>query len=136
MTDNKKYPDSIKVLLAEEIRQEKNNKLSLLGIFAGDDILLNDEPGKALPALVVYAVFRGGKGKSSVKTNIFSPNKEKEIFSRTSEVIMKENQNMIVAFKLTPFEVPAFGKYSIEWIFDNSKKYSFEFEIKKGSLQG
>ncbi len=67
---NDKYPTEVVFLLAEDIREEVRSKLSLLGVFSGDDIIIRGEK-PAIPSLAFFLLIRDGRGtfESSFRIN-------------------------------------------------------------------
>jgi hypothetical protein len=127
------YPSDVQFILSEDFRDEVGKKFSLLGVFAGDDVVLEDEAlGKALPSLCLTVIGRGAEGNFSMSVAIQSPTR-KDLFSdqlpKKSPVDVPKGQNFVARIKLVPFQVLEWGPYEVIFSLDD-KEYRYKFIIK------
>jgi hypothetical protein len=67
-------PSQILFLVAELLRPDLGNKVSIMGAFAAGQVLVN--PGTAFPIFLpfaIYSVFDGGDGTFQVRVRISDP---------------------------------------------------------------
>ena len=127
----KEFPSKAQFLLCEDIREEAHRKLNLVGVFAGDEVLLEgEESGKSLPSLAILAVFKEGKGEFNISTELLDPSGKPHgaVTSETRTVEIKNNKNMVAIFRWIGFLVPAFGDYTFTIKLDD-KSYKYTFSI-------
>jgi hypothetical protein len=133
---DKTYPseDEITFLLCESIRQEANNKLTLIGLFTGGDVLV---PVNAtlitLPTFGLLFIFKDGEGTFSIHASIFSPT-NKLLLARAKLEDSKKDKDgpMVIALMMTPFVTDEIGQFRVEIELD-SEKYERTFEVKKSA---
>lgn len=127
------YPDTCQFILCEDTHQQAdNNKLNIIGVFAGDNIVLNGQPvGGNLPSLCLMAIFRGGQGTYTLSAEIVPPNGVPNLqHAARAQQIAKPDpaQNLVSVFKWINFQVLEFGRYSANIRLDN-QLYSYSFVI-------
>lgn len=131
-------PKRVNFLLADQIREEAGGKLTIIGLYANDEIiLLGDLPeelpiglqGLALPALSILVQLKDGIGNYNGEAQVIDPNGKPLIIPAKLTISLKENvwSNLIVPF--VPFPLPKFGLYTFELKLDN-KKYKYTFTIR------
>lgn len=130
--NKKNYPDSVRFLLCEDIRQELGNKLSILGLFVGDDIVIKGEKeGQVIPSLAILAIFSGGVGEFQVSTKLYRHSRSEPILDLSKyQIIEKKGENITSAIKVAPFKIEEFGEYTAVWNFNGEKEYKYTFKIK------
>lgn len=134
MTSGKLYPTSVRFLLADDIREEKDNKkLHLIGAYIGDDILLRGAPpGVTLPFLALLGIFSGGQGDFMIDVSVFGPDgKEhgKGITLSAGKTDTMKNHAVIIRFP--GFQIPMFGEYTVRFDFDHKKIFEYKFQVKE-----
>ena len=116
------YPPKISTfLIADAIRREVHGKITIIGAFAGGQILL--APGSTFPAalpLAFFTAFTEGEGNFKARLRIFDPNNnrlgnEVEIGSVTK--LPDQPMQLMVNFNVLPF--PMSGTYKIEVSLDD-----------------
>ncbi len=130
-----KLAKKITLLLCEDIREEKGNKLSVMGVY-GYQLVLDRIPAM-LPKLClcvmlteIVTVF------SRFDVTVTLPNSEPILLtiSGMSDVALGENRNLGII--VSPARINAAGKARFELCFDEEKKPSiihrFEIVEKKG----
>lgn len=126
----KKYPNDVRFLLAEDFRTETGKKLTLLGVYAGDDINLGGEAaGQALASLIVLIIGRGALGKFEAKVEIRNPSKELMFDPVNNTLEIVEEQNFVIPLKISPFPIPQLGEYTVTLFLDD-RSYPYHFLIR------
>jgi len=125
------YPNEVCFLLANDSIQEADtNKITLVGFYAGDDIVIKDEsPGKLLGQIVIIAKLRGGSGQYKGKLKLIGPEGELIFEDNNKSLNKKEGENLIIGIKISPFPVKEFGHYKYTVLLDD-KEYCYDFEIR------
>ncbi len=67
---NKSVPksDGSSFLLCEDVREEVNDKLSIIGVFPNDDIVLQKDT--VVPSIMAVLFARGGEGACETKVSL------------------------------------------------------------------
>lgn len=138
----KKYPDSVAFLLADSIRQEIDGKHTIVGVYPGDQVVLNGEPQEisketpnVLPALFLYALFRGGVGSFQATISIKDPHGEQTKPPFTFPIAGQAGVTMTVVANMVPFTVSALGLYTITISLDDTE-YSYSFTVTQATAPG
>jgi hypothetical protein len=117
----KVYPDKIDIFLAADaIRQEIGGKITIMGAFVGNQILL--APDTPLPAhmpLAILAAFYGGEGDFETKLRIKEPSGAESGELVTGRLNKVANQAMQVMVNFGLFGIVSLGKYKIDVILDD-----------------
>lgn len=129
-SDNEKYPDEIKTIISESIREEVNKKLSILGLYVGDNVIVQGEAGGALSSFSILTILRNGNGNIHLKITLYDPDKN-IIHQSLINVEFQPGQNAILPIQLSPFPIKKFGDFVFEIIFDDNEdiKYEYKFNI-------
>ena len=129
-----KYPESFAYFVVDDIREEVGQKITLVGIYAGGNVVLSEKPKEgttlAIPGLAIFATFRGGDGQFKLRVNILGPSGN-ELHTNTQEVTFSKEKAYtlnVMAF-VRPFVVNEFGTYKIH-VFLNERMYEGTFEIQ------
>lgn len=130
----------VNFLIAEDIRAEQNGKVTILGLFPGDTIIMlkgarpeglpEDAPG-ALDRLAILATVIGAPdGLHKFKGRIITPSGELSSpeFS-LGEGTTATGYSHTVVVELRPFVVKQPGPFQLEFFVDH-KMFKFPFEIR------
>src|SRR6267378_1931191 len=126
MISEKQYPSASRFLIADDVREEINKKVSIVGAFTGDEIqvlgvkLGKLEPGHAFP-LALLAVFKGGEGTFDIQFAIITPSNKETKFDQTLKLEMKSGSPANVILKFPLFPLSEFGEYQFVLSFDGGK---------------
>lgn len=132
------YPKTIQFLLADAVRQEQGGKVTVLGLYSGDSVVLQDVlpkefpegmNGLALACLTILAIVRDGQGRFDCNLHLFGPTGT-ELGKGLNSVILDKQKDAPVnlIFPIQPFPIPDFGNYRIAlWI--NKHEYEFKFKV-------
>lgn len=131
------YPKNIQFLLADAVRQEQGGKLTVLGLYSGDSVLLKDTlpkevpdgmEGLALSGLTVVALVRDGQGAFDCTLQLFAPG-GKALGKGVSKlkVDKQKEASTSLIFPIEPFPIPDFGIYRIVL---QLGKHEYEFKFK------
>lgn len=133
----------VKFLLAEEIRQEVEGKLTILGFFANNTVLISKRPADvpedvpaALERLTILAVVSEASddGVHKFKGTFFDPsNNVYKPEQRYGEAAIPKGFSHSLIIELKPFVVPVMGTYQFEFYVDD-KKFTFLFEFRERPL--
>lgn len=116
----KTYPSDAKTdfILCESIRQENNNKLSLLGYAAGYDIGLSPLPTgssqNSTPAVTIAIAFvlRDGEGSFDGKIEIVGPNGAQLGFADVTPIQKNLGDPNVVFINIPALPIQSPGTYS------------------------
>lgn len=132
------YPKDIQFLLADHVRQEEGGKLSLLGFYSGDAVLLKGPlpeeipdglEGIALPGLTIVAVVRDGHGVFNSVIHLYGPNGKELGEGLRGQKLDKGKEgtaNLLVSIQ--PFPIPGFGIYRV-LLELGTHKYEYRFRV-------
>src|SRR5206468_8610616 len=97
---NKSLPksDGSSFLLCEDVREEVNNKLSIIGVFPNDDIVLRKDI--VIPSLMVVLFARGGQGPCETKVSLTDPKGQTIVESPKQTVVLEKNKNHLAAIRV------------------------------------
>jgi hypothetical protein len=108
--------DGSSFLLCEDVREEVNNKLSIVGVFPNDDIVLQKDI--LIPSLMVVLFARGGEGPCETRISLTDPKGQTVIESPKQTIILEKNKAHLAAIRvLAPHLVV--GQYTIKFFFDD-----------------
>lgn len=133
----------LKFLIAEEFRPEANNKISALGVFAGDVIILLKKPDQpatekalmGLERLAFLVTVSELDGTHNFKGAILDPNRnqmELGIKSLGDGVVIQPGLAHTVVVEAKPFVIKIPGIYTFVFYIDDDP-YEFPFEIRTSS---
>jgi len=126
---NKSLPksDGSSFFLCEDVREEVNNKLSIIGVFQNDKILLQKEI--VIPALMAVLFARGGEGSCETRVSLTDPKGRTVIESPKQMTILEKNKVHLAAIRVLAPELTV-GQYTLNFFF-NDKPIQRTFEVKK-----
>lgn len=128
------YPtkDRVSFLVAEDIRQEANGKISLLGVFTGGDVLVVGDPAQATLKLIFLWVFENGEGKYKAQITLTAPSGKRLFESPEVDIDKGANTNatFAIVFAHVGFEE---GVYTATMHLDN-ETYPRAFRIGRAPL--
>ncbi len=115
---NKSLPksDGSSFLLCEDVREEVNNKLSIIGVFPNDDIVLQKDI--LIPSLMAVWVARGGDGPCETKISLTDPAGQTVIESPKQTVVLEKNKPYLAAIRVLAPQLMV-GQYTIKFFFDD-----------------
>jgi hypothetical protein len=125
---NKSLPksDGSSFLLCEDVREEVNNKLSVIGVFPNDDIVLQKDV--VIPSLMAVLFARGGEGPCETRISLTDPQGQAVIESPKKAVVLEKNKSYLAAVRVLAPHL-AVGQYSITFFFDD-EPIQRTFEVK------
>ncbi len=135
------YPsdDKIHFLVCEDARPEPGNKHTLLGVFGGNDITINDAPVEngALPSIAFFFKFNDGEGTFSMRANILTPDGKDLLSGKSGDTekpaIKNPGEALIVVLKVVPFPVQV-GSYTVRISLDGhayERNFGVRFAVPK-----
>ena len=131
----------IKFLMAEEFRPEPNNKITVLGLFAGETLILNKGPRPegvpedapiGLERLAFMLIISDLDGTHDFKGSIFDPNGQAMSFEQQlgEGIMIEKGMSHIIINEVKPFIIKAAGTYTfVLHVDDNQEKFSFEIRL-------
>lgn len=132
------YPRNVQFLLADAVRQEEGGKLTVLGLYSGDAVLLKDSlpnsipegmEGLALPGLTIVAIVRDGQGSFSYGVHLYGPD-GKALGKGVDGMKLdkKKDAPASLLIPVQPFPIPDFGTYRV-LLQLNRHEYEFKFRV-------
>ncbi|MBY4598384.1 hypothetical protein K3217_22985 [bacterium BD-1] len=129
---NKILPRLIYWILCDDIREEKGNKHTLIGVASGGDLILPKgtyKQGAAIASLCIFAKFEGGVGQFTQKLSLRSPSGNKfEVAGDSVELIAGKSH--VSQIKIAPFLLEGLGQYHITQYFDD-REFEMTFNISE-----
>jgi hypothetical protein len=119
--------DGSSFFLCEDVREEVNNKLSIIGVFQNDDIVLQEDI--VIPALMAVLFARGGKGPCETRVSLTDPKGQTLIESPKQTVVLEKDKVHLAAVRVLAPQLMV-GEYTIEFFFDDVP-IQRTFEVKK-----
>ncbi|HUZ34424.1 MAG TPA: hypothetical protein VMV19_20325 [Xanthobacteraceae bacterium] len=121
--------DGSSFLVCEDVREEVNNKLSVIGVFQNDTIALQEEV--LIPSLMAVLFARGGEGSCETKVSLTDPQGNTVIESPKQTVVLeKDNVHLAAVRVLAPHLIV--GQYKIKFFFDD-ETIERSFQVKSAS---
>jgi Family of unknown function (DUF6941) len=126
---NKSVPksDGSSFLLCEDVREEVNNKLSIIGVFPNDDIILQKDI--VIPSVMAVLFARGGQGRCETRILLTDPKGQTVIESPKKMVVLEKNNSYLAAVRVLAPELTV-GQYTIRFFFDDVP-IQRTFEVKR-----
>jgi hypothetical protein len=125
---NKSVPksDGSSFLLCEDVREEVNNKLSIIGVFPNDDIVLQKDV--VVPSVMAVLFARGGEGPCETRISLTDPKGQTVIESPKKTVVLDKSNAYLAAIRVLAPELIV-GQYTIKFFFDDAA-IERTFEVK------
>ncbi len=132
----------VRLLVAEDIRQEVFGKVTLVGLMPGEQFLVSGKPDANAPAGVAFAiaslgflfVITGGEGKFKARVKVIAPDKKRTTIVNTlmdRPVEKIAGRTAIFGTTAKPFVCPSFGTYTVQMELDKAK-FAFPMKIEQG----
>ncbi len=134
----KKLPAQLRFLLADAVREEAGGKVSILGFYSGDEVVLQGElPTKleegaqavALPALTILVLFVDGYGNFQLRLQVFDPTGKPFGLSKPMQINKVKGAPYNIILPIMPFPIRVFGRYRFELRIDK-RKYEYSFTVR------
>jgi hypothetical protein len=119
--------DGSSFLLCEDVREEVNNKLSIIGVFRNDDIVLQKDI--VVPSLMAVLFARGGEGPCETRVSLTDPKGQTVIESPKQKVVLEKDTVHLAAVRVLAPQLMV-GQYTIKFFF-NDEPIQRTFEVKK-----
>jgi hypothetical protein len=119
--------DGSSFLLCEDVREEVNNKLSIIGVFPNDDVVL--QKNIVIPSLMAVLFARGGEGSCETRVSLTDPKGQTVIESPKQTVVIEKNKVYLAAIRVLAPQLMV-GRYTIKFFFDDAP-IQRTFEVKK-----
>jgi hypothetical protein len=132
MESQLEFPQYLDTLICDDIRQEVNNKLSLIGVY-GDKIYVKDFP-YTFGKFCAYQSFRGGRGKFTA-TILFVDSEGKEL-TRSPEIPLdiphdEKPRRVVFAVGVGSLKFDKAGTYEIRTALNGKDISKYVFSIEK-----
>jgi hypothetical protein len=127
-TMNKSLPqsDGSSFLLCEDVREEVNNKLTIIGVFPNDYIVLQKDI--VIPSLMAVLFARGGEGTCETRISLTDPKGQAVIESPKQTIVLEKNKVHLAAIRVLAPQLLV-GQYTIKFFFDE-EPIQRSFEVK------
>ena len=109
--------DGSSFLLCEDVREEINNKLSIIGVFSNDNIVLQKDV--LIPSLMAVLFARGGEGSCETRVSLTDPQGQTVIESPKQTVVLEKNKVHLAAVRVLAPHLMV-GQYTIKFFFDGA----------------
>ena len=119
--------DGSSFLLCEDVREEVNNKLTIIGVFPNNDIVLQKDIVVSSVMAVLFA--RGGEGSCETRISLTDPKGHTVIESPKKTVVLEKDTAYLAAIRVLAPELVV-GQYTIKFFFDDSA-IERTFEVKR-----
>lgn len=127
---NKGLPKNGTTLIADDIRFEKGNKISLMGIY-GDDIIFETLPG-IISKLCFLTRISGGDGEHPMMASLKDPDGN-ELFVGNPEMKLSLTGGIgYITNGLSPFQPSKEGTYTYRIFLDGKEFFHTAFTVKTG----
>lgn len=145
MTHKLPIKREVRLIIAEDIRQEVLGKVTLVGLMPGERFLVSGKPDANAPTHVAFAVpslgflfvITGGEGKFKARIKVIAPDKKKTtIIDVSMDKPVEKIADRPAMFGTTakPFAGPAFGTYTVQ-VNLNGEKFAFPMKIEQGPAE-
>jgi hypothetical protein len=121
--------DGSSFLLCEDVREEVNNKLSIIGVFPNDDIILQKDI--VIPSVMAVLFARGGEGSCETRILLSDPKGQTVIESPKKTIVFEKDNAYLAAVRVLAPELTV-GRYTIKFFFDDMP-IQRTFEVRKTS---
>ena len=118
--------DGSSFLLCEDVREEVNDKLSIIGVFPNNDIVLQKDV--VVPSVMAVLFARGGEGSCETRVSLIDPQGQTVIESPKKTVVLEKDTAYLAAIRVLAPELVV-GQYTIKFFFDASA-IERTFEVK------
>lgn len=118
--------DGSSFFLCEDVREEVNNKLSIIGVFPNNDIVLQKDI--VVPSVMAVLFARGGEGSCETRVSLTDPKGQTVIESPKKMVVLENDTAYLAAIRVLAPELVV-GQYTIKFFFDDST-IERTFEVK------
>jgi hypothetical protein len=119
--------DGSSFLLCEDVREEVNDKLSIIGVFPNNDIVLQKDV--VVPSVMAVLFARGGEGSCETRVSLIDPKGQTVIESPKKTVALEKDTAYLAAIRVLAPELVV-GQYTIKFFFDASA-IERSFEVKR-----
>jgi hypothetical protein len=119
-----KFAKRIYSIVCDDIREEKGNKLSLMGVY-GPDIYFGKFPA-LLPKLCILLIFESITDKfTEINIKLKLPNAKPQVYKREVPANMPIGANFNFMLNLVPFKVEEIGEARFEVRIGDSKRTNY-----------
>lgn len=130
-------PTKYDVILCEDVREEKGKKLTILGFFVGDDIIVpSDIPKEKINLKLTFLTrLKDGEGKWQAAWRILSPDGSILVpAEKLGEVEKFEGKHVLIAIQHLVHKVSEFGMHKFVLTLED-KDFEFEYEINSDAIE-
>ena len=132
----KQYPadQDIIFLVCDTIRKEPNNKLSLLGLFLGNEIIVEVDAPVTLSPFALLFHLSDGYGEFKTKIQVLKENGDQVLEVKIGDTTKKNDAGSTIGLSIQSLKFDEFGSYTFRLILDDHE-YDRQILIRKGQLQ-
>jgi len=130
-------PSRVKFLLCDDVRAETSGKMTVVGLYPADKIIVHTKgrddrpagsPVAVLHQLAVVCLLFDGSGTHLPKVSLFGPSGQKIVESTMSEVTLNKDVSATIVLQGPQFVVPEFGTFKAKFVI-GSKEFDYQFDI-------
>ena len=116
-----KFAKKIHTIICDDIREEKNNKFSLMGMY-GKEIIFNKLPA-LLPKLCLFIMLEEvGEKFANIEITMKLPKEKPHVFNREIPPNIPLKSDFHFIFLISPFKVDSAGEATFEIRIGDSKR--------------
>jgi hypothetical protein len=129
-----RQPSEVVFLIADSVRREERGLQSLVGVYGGDNIILESVPVPTadsptlLPQLSVWILLRGVEGDYDVSVQITAPSEEIMARLPSNRFTVPPGGTHTMTLNLIPFPIKELGYYSVDLTIGESR-YQYRFQV-------
>lgn len=131
-------PTQIRFLLADSVREEAGGKLTILGLYSGDEVVMQGALPSQLPEgraevylkeLAILIIAMDGEGEFQAQIQLYDPNNSPIRQSSPMPVNKVKGSPMNIILPIAPFPVRAFGNHQLAFQLDK-KVFKYKFIVR------
>ena len=128
------YPQNFDVILCEGVRREERKKLTIYGVFTGDDVVIDHgTPVESINLRLTYLVrVKDGLGETTLTWKISDP--DQNVLDQSTDSFpfeMKDDGYSIVIIEFAGHKVPRYGTYNLT-LDIGGHELVYKYRIKEG----
>jgi hypothetical protein len=133
---SKKIPKHEVTLFCDDIREELNGKVSLIGLYARDIIIHKDLPIK-LSKLCFFTSVSEGSGEFDVSHTLINPDKKNILNEKIKQnIFLSPEQPGYIVLNVVPVHIEKKGQYVYKIYIDDKLFHSTIFNVKVEKKKG
>jgi len=129
-------PQTVRFLLCDDVRPEATGKVSIIGLYPADVIMVRNMDGQVPPEglvtvlgqIAIACLALNGNGTYTAGVAITGPSGQNMLSGSLGEFTLARDRNATLIVQSTNLAVPEYGKYTLILTI-GKREYPFEFNI-------